>query len=158
MSVESYKHKHAKAILSGWLRDGAVFDDYTSLAPLSWRVNRGAPHFGIWEEYPIAKNGRDWIGIWPVWDEYGDDWQERPPTYAELSDLGMPPSVIFDVAVQHKGSLIFGIEIVHRHGITPRKSRLLREFGPFLQVYTIPAEWIMCQVGKPEHLVLERVL
>ena len=58
MGVESYKHQFAKATLADWLReiaDGNV-DDYVGIDPVRWRVNRGAPNFGVWTEYPIAIN------------------------------------------------------------------------------------------------------
>lgn len=43
-SKESFKHKFAKDTLVSWLRslaEGNV-DKYVELAPISWRVNRGA--------------------------------------------------------------------------------------------------------------------
>lgn len=162
MGVESYKHKFAKAILLGWLRDGAVYDKHQEFGlvgggVLQWRVNRGAPHFGVWEEYPIT---RDFSYVWDEeWDGDGDSlWTERPPTYDELLARNTPPTVIFDIAIQHKGNILYAIEVVHRHGLDDRKKAIIKElFGEHFSVFTVPAEWIMCQVERPSKLLLDRV-
>ena len=203
-SVESYAHKAAKAAVVSWLRDAAVLDEWVKAAGISWRVNRGAPWFGIWEEYPVV-NGEDCC----VWDESGwwrdlegvrihrsrqlahalcnigwhtlkgfyrsysgrivedfwreDDWisqQEAPwlqgrqpiPTYDELIEMGTPPQVILDVAVQHKGCITAGIEIVHKHGLTNKKREYLRQLN--CTTYVVPADWVLAQVRPPDRLVV----
>ena len=45
MGTESYKHQFAKAVLAQWFREVATEKDSSAgLNPISWRVNRSAPH------------------------------------------------------------------------------------------------------------------
>lgn len=168
-SVESYAHKAAKQVVVGWLRDvaGATVNgpvDYTprDALDISWRPNRGEPHFGVWEEYPILENG---VGISPVWDEVSLDGVERhengsysinspyrglPPTYAELTERKEPLRAILDIAVQHKGAICLGIEIVHKNPPHQAKLDFLRR-GVHLQTLLIlPASWVLAQVEMPK--------
>lgn len=177
-SLESYKHKAAKAVVVGWLRDAAAqvgCQGQAKVAALRWRVNRGAPGYGVWEEYPIAYD-RDGhlIGDAAVWDETA--WwadpalpfrgpcqcepfilcecggPDRPPTYDELIAMRYRPHVIFDVAVQHKGALRIGIEIVHTAAPSAEKQSVFEELG--CEVYVLDAEWVLRQVGPPRRLVV----
>lgn len=155
MGVESYKHQFAKTVLVDWLRHGAVHDEYTTLDPITFRVNREAPHFGIWNEYPVCldKNNRS-IGIIPSWDEVADGYQDAPPTYAQCIEMGYLPICIFDVAIQHKGHISDIIEVVHKNGISETKaayiSRICKE-TPF-NIHIISADWVLSQVGRPKQL------
>lgn len=186
---ESYMHRAAKTVLTSWLRNwagrscdlGFQCDAYRGWAPFSWRVNRGGPHYGVWEEWPIFGSH----GVTTVWDEtawpwdirglphpYGAGWQEneadsaclrllneRPPTYDECLRIGMPPSAILDVAIQHKGALGVGIEVVHRHGVSERKLACLQRLRAYgVEIYTVPAEWILRQVGVPSRFKGERIV
>jgi len=177
-SVESYAHKAAKAALVSWFREVAVHDECCKAAGVHWRVNRGAPWFGIWEEYPICSDEDctvwDESGWWislegirtrqlarEIWrDENWIDPSEVPwlvgrqpiPTYAELIELGTPPQLILDVAVQHKGCITAAFEIVHRHGLTDKKRDLLR--GLHCTTYVVSADWVLAQVRPPERLVV----
>lgn len=212
-SVESYAHKAAKATLVQWLRDAAAeagHDEYASPFGISWRVNRGGPHWGVWEEYPIDRGGSSLEC--PVWDEddwwvrlmakrhhggnveyahalleagtqtfngYWNEWRpgriqmrtygEYPwcgwpkdhpsnpiPTYSELIELGEPPKAIVDVAVQHKGTIIHGFEVVHKNGLTPEKREFLRTVAGFTTTfYVISAAWILSQVCRPDRLIVD---
>ncbi len=160
-SVESYAHVEAKRLLLLWLREAAEeagvdqsacfgvpmrADDKDGIA---WRVNRGAPHFGVWEEYPVLS---DDTGISPVWDEISDRWVSRPPTYEEVVDIGYRPMVVLDIAVQHKGGIIVAIEVAHKHHCDPRKIGFLR---PRLTLIEIPAYWVLGQVGTPNAIPSE---
>lgn len=175
-SVESYKHKAAKAVVVEWLRTAAKavgYDNYADLAGIGWRVNRGAPCWGVWDEYPIARDPKGHIvGESLVWDETG--WERdiaragnndcdcdlneicshrvihRAPSYDELRSLGYSPIVILDVAVQHKGCITYGIEIVHRHDVDDQKAALLEEHGGDICVLTVDAEWVLRQVAPPK--------
>lgn len=176
-NIESYKHKAAKAVVVGWLRDAAAqvgFDGHASIAGLSWRVNRYGPGFGVWSEYPIAvdPDGRR-VGDTVVWDETSW-WADprlpfcgpcqcepfilcscggpgRPPTYDELLAMRYRPLVIFDLAVQHKGALRYAVEIVHRSPPSNEKRELLSALA--CETFVLDAEWVLRQVGPPARLV-----
>jgi len=145
-SKESYAHRFAKEQLCAWLRKAAQHagpDEYAHFCGLSWRVNRGAPHYGVWPEYPLQCKQDT------VWDEIDDKWLERPPTRDEAIAARMPPDFILDIAIQHKGAITIGIEIVHKNRFSPTKVILLnRAFWPF-SLFEIPAAWVLGQVDCP---------
>jgi hypothetical protein len=208
-SVESYAHKAAKATLVQWFRDAAAADmlDKTSIgyikpAGVSWRINRGAPFYGVWEEYPVTASGDE---IEHVWDECGFHTQledrrfhgchkyayalknsglltyshvepcsygartvmfERAgeseasdrypiPTFEEMVEFGTPPKIIFDVAIQHKGTIVHAFEVVHKNDLTDVKREFIRHLTArrYVNVYTIDAAWILAQVRCPDRLV-----
>lgn len=153
-SVESYAHKAAKDIVVKWLRDAAKRageDSYVRFDGIVWRRNRDAPHYGVWTEYPVMDNGS---GILPVWDEIDDRWDDRPPTFRELASCGQPPGAILDIAIQHKGSIQFGIEIHHKHAVSQGKVDFLRrsDLGRLIE---LPASWVLGQVRVPNRIPLE---
>jgi hypothetical protein len=194
MSVESYMHRYAKSVLAGWLREWAAksedagfqCDAFRDWAPFSWRVNRGPPHYGVWEEWPIIGDR----GVTEVWDEtawpwwvqglvppsiFGDDVDDykmtpedvacerllnaRPPTFDELVRIKLAPTAILDVAIQHKGALSIGFEVVHRHDVSDQKLKLLQKLERnSVQIYTVPADRILKQVGMPERFFGERIV
>lgn len=145
--AESFAHRYAKQTLLGWLRETARkagLYNHADFAGISWQVNRGRPHFGIWEEYPILADG---LGIDPVWDEFSPKWKNHPPTYDDIVGLGYRPRVIVDVAVQHKGIIAFAIEVRHKSAVSDLKVRFLT---PLLTLIEIPAYWILGQIERPE--------
>jgi hypothetical protein len=176
MGVESYMHRFAKATFAEWLRQLARetgSDEYTKpfparngQDPIGWRVNRGGPHFGVWEEYPVAEN----YGITPVWDEWwteeGEEeaaWMKegRTPTREECRSIGYEPEFIFDIAVQHKGSIVYAIEIVHKNDVSERKLRKMQDIidiQGWVKVYVVPAKWVLSQIGRPDDFVGERII
>lgn len=176
MSVESYKHQYAKNTLADWLREICVgrVDDYVTLKPFHWRVNRGAPNFGVWVEYPICIDAKNNIvGIHDTWDEnfwweYDKNEKgprlarsiERPPSYAEVLGEKLTPIVIFDIAIQHKGVVFAGIEVVHKNGISASKYEYLNRINLYktMQIYTIDADWILSRVKRPDELVCKRII
>lgn len=100
-NIESHAHRHAKELLLLWLRIEAHavgYDGHAGFCGLGWRVNRPAPSWGIWTEYPILADG---CGANPVWDEADDAWRDRPPTFDELRERGEYPAVVLDIAIQH---------------------------------------------------------
>lgn len=163
MGVESYMHRFAKQTLAGWLRDACFASDSVKIGPFSWRVNRPGPSFGVWEEYPVCA---DRMGLSVVWDEYplradGCCFNTAPPTRDDLIDLYAPPAVIFDVAIQHKGQIIYAIEVVHKNDLSDEKLSRIRDLrdGQMLHVYKVPARWILSQVDVPQHWsAVERIL
>lgn len=185
--MESYKHQFAKETLASWCREVAAADIDRGPNPLMfenvyWRTNRGAPGWGIWVEYPVCLNRQNEIvGLDPVWDEsnwdkseiYGDPpdniylsvkegslLNQRPPTYDEVIAMGLTPILIFDVAIQHKGTIIHAFEVVHKNGISDTKLEYLKRACRYssLQVYTIDADWILSRVKCPEKLELAKVI
>lgn len=143
---------------------------------LRWRVNRGEPHYGVWTEYPIGHRG----GHGPVWDETfipcPKCTEENPCEYDRANDeevkkhearhypfmegppsfdwyTGMfheAPTVVFDVCIQHKGSVVTAIEVTNKHPVTPEKQARVQELG--INLYEMSADWILAQVGRPDHL------
>ncbi len=154
-SLESYAHKAAKAVVVSWLRGAARevgWDQSASVAGLFWRVNRGAPCWGIWEEYPFIGDGND---CHCVWDERG--WpDDRTPTRDELIKKGTPPVAIADIAVQHKGMIIYAIEIVHRHPLTDQKRDFL--FRLDCTTLVVSARWVLNQVAPPSRFRVSEII
>ena len=159
MSVESYAHKAAKNVVVSWLREASDIpeDRWVSTMGCHWRPNRGAPHFGIWDEYPILA---DQTGICPVWDEWAaaDDeispFTEAPPTYDYLKGIGRRPKAVLDIAIQHKGLIQTGIEIVHKNPPTHEKLIFLHQVH-LCSLLVIPAAWILGQIQTPAHVPSE---
>lgn len=184
MGIESYKHQFAKTTLAQWFRDIARdkggYDKHVKLNPIYWRVNRGTPHYGVWIEYPICLDSQNRIIGDQAWDEKNWDKSEidpvfdeigvvlgpcrkenslldvRPPTFDETIAMGLTPIVIFDVAIQHKGNLAYGLEVVHRNDISETKLAYLRRIG--VETYTIDADWILSRVKRPDELVCKRII
>lgn len=168
-NLESYKHKFAKNVMLDWFRSFGI--DGGGLPPFSWRPNRPEPHFGAWEEYPFCLDQDNTVvGNAPVWDEVGHGWfeekeylhgkegawLEKPPTYDECVSLGLCPIVVFDIALQHKGSIIYGIEIVHKHDISNIKLDYLKRIG--IPTFRVEADWILSQCARPEKIKCIRVI
>lgn len=156
---ESYAHDFAKKVFCGWLREMAAHEMTTNPdgtghvcafggvenGGFCWRVNRGAPHYGIWMEYPH---------VWEeVWDEQGGEWGLRPPTFDECIGMGLVPHAISDVAVQHKGMITVVIEIWHKHRIEAKALDYLRKEG--IHVLEVPARWVLGQLRCPERIPAE---
>lgn len=148
-SVESYKHLAAKRVVINWLRSAAAdvgYDHAATFCNLHWKVNRPGPGFGIWDEYPVIGFMVDAGRVW-AWDE---DQYVTPPSFQELVDIGTPPKVIFDVAVQQRGEILYAFEIVHAAAPTAAKIDILTQLS--CTTFALEAEWIMRQVGPPTRL------
>ena len=152
--LESYAHKAAKAVVSGWLREAASAafpgDNWVTSLGITWRINRPGPHFGIWEEYPLVEHQTI------VWDEVDARWQNAPPTLEDLRAEGVRPRAILDIAIQHKGVIADGIEIVHTSDLSATKTEYLRRMG--ITVFVVDASWVLRQVRRPELLKCIRVI
>ncbi len=145
--VESYAHRLSKRLLRTWLRRAARsggYDNAAKFGDVEWRVNRGAPSWGVWEEYPFYRED------YTVWDEVSDDWLCRPP---RLDELDHPPVCVVDIAVQHKGAIIYAIEIKHKHAIEEWKREFLLDHVS--AIYEIPSRWILGQIRKPNGIPAE---
>lgn len=128
--TESILHRAAKNQLAHWLTETS--DEDTEI---------------IHTEYPVAINeDNDLTGL--------NGWPDGVPSYDDLIEIGMMPLVIFDVAVLVKGILHTAYEVVHTHGVTAQKRaylKRLRAHGP-LDVFTVPAKWIVAQPSRPSRL------
>lgn len=142
----------------GWLRDAAAavgLDNAAHLGSIGWRVNRAGPAWGVWAEYPLCSG---MLGM--VWDECGDgvdlhpQWSLAPPSLEDLRAVGLMPRAILDIAIQHKGSIAYGIEIVHKHPIDDAKLAYLH-YDTCITVIEIPAYWVLGQVGVPTEIPTE---
>jgi hypothetical protein len=151
MSLESHAHRLSKQLLVKWLRDAASIAEYPGLdggnfGGIRWRHNRGAPYWGVWEEYPFLSTEHPDYCV--VWDELG---YAVPPSYNELTAAFTPPTAIADIALQHKGLIIHAIEIVHKNHITAEKIKILRNYiPPGGGIIEIPTHWILGQVSIPK--------
>lgn len=150
--MESIAHREAKRYMLLWLREEADKSEFANFAGISWRVNRGPPFHGVWSEYPILPNGRGGNDI--VWDEWEED--GSIPTYAELMRRGTPPTVVLDIAIQHKGRISYAIEIKHTHACSERKIDFLRSQS--ITLLEIPTQWILGQVFTPRRIPEEFLL
>ncbi|WP_424140279.1 hypothetical protein [Roseomonas chloroacetimidivorans] len=152
---ESYMHRAAKEVVAGWLRDVAAeagYDEYTRLGPLSWRVNRPGPSWGIWLEYPFtdARGGSE------VWDEeFGDTgdcpWQDALPPIVDGKVLGERVAAVADIAIQHKGCIIWAVEIVHKHPCPIHKRAFYDHHH--IGLIEVRASWVMRQTKRPDGLM-----
>lgn len=113
---ESYMHKAAKKVLQEWLLSVPEDSgDRRNWGPLSFRTNRSC---GVWLEYPVAAvdgtNSINWL-----WDEQGLDNDkvglEYIPSYEECVKKGIYPIAVLDIAIAHKGTINYGIEVCHKH-------------------------------------------
>jgi hypothetical protein len=117
-----------------------------------------------WLETP---EGVAWVSTQPP--EYQTEnpvHRSRVPTYEELCSIGTPPLIIADIVVSHKGHVGSCVEVVHKSDITPTKMQRYRELcqeteyyvGGAFEVWTVPADWILGQIGVPEKFAGTRLL
>jgi hypothetical protein len=165
--MESHAHRLAKELLAGWLRDKA---DWRSKRLPDTPETRDWPDFGegrVFVEYPIVDKAvavdKDCTGLELLWDESGYLPDRGVPTYEQLCAASTPPFVIADIVTTHKGNIRACIEVVHKNPITPLKLERLTALqhdcpcGGF-QVWTVPAHWILHQIGVPVKFAGTRVL
>ncbi|MEH2085529.1 hypothetical protein [Nostoc sp.] len=113
LKPKTYAQKYAQELLVKWLRneaESAGDDSYVEsslLPPITWRVNRGEPFWGIFPDYPITTEGDGCNGV--VWDEYRSNNQltrlDGIPSLKELWEFGLKLETVFDIAIQHKGHI-----------------------------------------------------
>lgn len=155
---ESYWHASARDTVIGWLCEAAERvgkDKDATFGPISWRVNRKEPTWGVFAEYPIIECMCH--GCVPAWDEYPAWPMTAPritkqgiiPTLSDLARAGAPPLAIVDIAIQHKGVISDVIEIVHTNDLPVKKIALLSEDAG-LRVWRADAEWVLKQVAEPQ--------
>lgn len=143
---ESFQHHAAKQLFASWLRQTAepAGDAWVDFCGIAWRVNRGAPHYGVMEEYPLT------ISQATVWDEQDVFFMKNEwPTYEWMKRNSKEKFRIADIAIQHKGWITEIIEIVHKSDVSSEKLDFYRQQAFHPAVYAIPAQWIMGQVTIP---------
>ena len=154
---ESYLHNEAKQLLLKWLRKTAEKseeiekDCYCSFCGIKWRVNRGPPFYGVFDEYPITNENEG-----PqVWDERG--WDEQTyPDYKWMKEHYGDNFKIPDIVITHKGCILYIIEIEHKNLLTQEKIDYYNNCCIFCgEIIKIPAQWIMGQIKEPKSIPLE---
>jgi hypothetical protein len=164
---ETHLHAAARATMIGWLRraaERAGYDKDATFGPISWRVNRRGPKWGVFEEYPLIEYMCR--GHVPAWDEYATWPTDAPnitmqdivptpgalcrlPTLNELSRAGVPPLAVVDIAIQHKGMISDVVEIVYKSDLSEKKITLLSDRAR-LRVWRADAEWVVKHVDEPQ--------
>lgn len=155
--MESHAHRFAKELLADWLRTLSATRSRRGPETSAW------PDFGegrVFVEYPLTADGS---GLDMLWDENGHAFGGAVPTYDDLCGNGTPPVCIFDIVTTHKGNISAAIEIVHKNSLTQQKLQRLAELqdlcprGGF-EVWTVPAHWVLGQIGVPAAFAGTRVL
>ncbi len=158
-SRESFAHKAAKFLLAKWLRNEreSIMLSYNGVQkPFHWQSNRYGPRasLGIWLEYPFdcGKEFEPWDES--QWDG-NKDWNSAIPTLEQYREMknGKFPDMIFDIAIQHKGTIIAAFEVVWKNGISDDKRYLIEQSD--LDVFIISAHWILSQIKEPDCLKLD---
>lgn len=149
---ESYAHSAAKSTFVSWLRSAAtdVGDSYVTVAGITWRVNRGAPLYGVFEEYPLTATQS---GVWD--EESGFEIGDDCPTYEWMLKNSKDPFKIADIAISHKGWITAVIEIVHKNGLSAEKKKFYSNFPLRPEVYAVPTHWVLGQIGVPKSMPKE---
>jgi hypothetical protein len=170
---ESKIHKKAKEKFINWIYKENVDDDYIDLKidiggltkTINFRKNR------VFIEYPVVINEK-FNSLFYVWDEHYDyddfiiDKKKtcKPsPTYEWCIKNKLIPSVIFDLAVSHKGMIVYGFEIVYKNPISNKKKdklqKILKDVNHCaFEVYEIDANYILQQNEIPEIIKADRVI
>lgn len=163
VKLESYKHKCAKDVLQGWLKEG--------VPGVSFRPNR--PCGGVWLEYPFARvpdgktivlNGKHYTteggNSWETnWDELilneKREWGDNlgfVPTFEQCVEMNATVIAVIDIVCTHKGIPAYAIEVCHKHPVSQEKLKKIRDAGFTGPIYEIDADWILSQVQPPTKL------
>lgn len=131
---ESYQHAAARTVFAHWLNSSGDECNYQTFGPFHWRGH-------VWEEFPFIKGTSE-----PVINML-----KYIPSYEEMKAHGVYPVAIADIAIEHKGMIIYAIEIVHKHDISEQKIAKLKELRTACQfeIWRVEAHWILSQIGKP---------
>lgn len=133
---ESYQHAAARTVFLKWLNDIDKTSPYSvKFGPFEWRGR-------VWEEFPFVKG---------VSEPLQNFWDSKAPSYEELILNKLKPVAIVDIAIEHKGMIIYAIEIVHKHDISKLKIDRLKSLRRCfdLEIWRVEAHWILAQVGMP---------
>jgi hypothetical protein len=147
---ESYQHAAARTVFVEWLRIKCGH-----FGPFMWRSDNGA----VYEEFPFIKDISEPIGH--SWAYNQLEWiykhklieiKNPPiPSYDELIAADVYPIAIADVAIEHKGMIVYAIEIVHKNDISEEKIAKLLKLNACvgLEIWRVEAHWILSQIGLP---------
>ena len=154
---QTYRYHYAKEVLSEWLGRESRGGDLCGKLPngdiveLNFVSNRS----GVFTDYPVC--GQDSLLV--LWDEDVSVPREGCiPTYNECVKAGITPSAVLDVAVPHKGAIIFGFIVRDGPKYDWRHISLPKRTQYEMPIYEISAKWIMKQVERPSVLKLLNVL
>ena len=148
---ESYAHKAAKQVVFDWIqeiyKESDPKDSYVHWGHMSWRPNYE------FMEYPVLPNGGGIVDV--LWNEHywseGEEYQNINyiPTYEVLCEEGKPPAAILDLVITHKGSVLYIIEITHKHPLSREKIDFLYSLDDNIQIIELPADYVLRQFRRP---------
>ena len=83
------------------------------------------------------------------------------PSYEWCIKNKLYPKFILDIAISHKGCIVYGIEVVDENKISENRKndiQKLLHLSPHVKILEISAEWILKQTKKPKILQVERYI
>lgn len=155
MDISQKKIELAKDVLVSWLRDAAK-NNNGCFGWLSWQVNRGEPTYAVYKDYPLIKDvlfHQD--GYVQAWDEMISEHGSDVPSVFAILKLGYPVAGFIDVAIQEKGAIVYGFEIVDNSNPVQQRQSLLKKLDA--EIYVVDASWILRQSSIPENIVYKSV-
>lgn len=63
------------------------------------------------------------------------------------------PKVIWDIALQHKGTITYAFEVVWKSDISVRKHAIIKDST--VTVYTVSAMWVLKQTSPPATIMVD---
>ena len=175
---ESYTHKYAKELLWSWLTDGWENDDnrFSPRIDIEYKKTYYSLSYQsdfIHMEYPITKTF-PYLLDELVCNEFNGCMYREPKTFMMCKELNSPKKyspclkckefmkkekllAVADIAIEHKGYIIYIFEITHKNMLSPEKIELYQTKPPF-QVFVIEAQHILGQIKKPSTLHAKLVI
>lgn len=126
---QSYKHRYAVNLLTGWLQDEEQKHESCSFCGFAWRRN-----YGVFPELKFYETSH--------------------PFYFEQGENSGRISFVPDITIFHCGMPLYLIEVVHRHPPSIEKLFKIHEFFyPWtVEIITISADAIVNNVAIPSYL------
>lgn len=154
LEKKSYKFIHSKKLLKSFL------------------LTKRPTHYAVLEDYPICEypypENDNSLAL--VWNEYIDGKitfdiasYELPTCYDCVQEYNAPLIAILDIALQRKGSIFIGFEIIGTNPISDDKIKnILSLFHRTnhmdgLNLYQVSSDWILNQSKVPEKIKYEKV-
>ena len=166
-SFESYKHKMAKELLHGWLSEGFTPDDtwhesFPSIASESekdkiYSIQHRSDFIQM--EVPLIRHGSGLLDEFYCngCKDFRDPWAK----YSLCNDCDKRPykkiKAIADIAIEHKGNIIYVFEIEHKNGLSEQKIEFYKSDHIFT-VFVISADHILGQIQKPKILYAKEII
>ncbi len=172
---ESYLHRYAKIVLSGWyrkyIRIGKDFKGLNGISlDLDWDYCKNfTPKgmYGVYLEWPICidKKTKETIGLtlnsWKDWlstNKIDVVSKTYVPNLKELKELSKKLKVlhIFDIVIIDKCGLKYVFEVCHKNPCDDSKIEWLKDHK--INGYEFDANWIMSLVQSPFNVDIKRIL